>query len=41
LAYPTDHLLAVVDDPVVADRAGAALIAAGFAPTDVAVLRGV
>jgi len=40
LAYPTDHLLAVVDDPAIADRAGAALVAAGFPAVDVTVLRG-
>lgn len=39
-AYPTDHLLAVVDDPAAAAEAGRALVAAGFAAADVTVLRG-
>lgn len=39
-AYPTDHLLAVVDDPVTAADAGRALVAAGFPAPDVTVLRG-
>jgi hypothetical protein len=39
-AYPTDHLLAVVDDPTAAAEAGRALVAAGFAAADVTVLRG-
>jgi hypothetical protein len=39
-AYPTNHLLAVVDDPAAAAEAGRALIAAGFPATDVTVLRG-
>lgn len=40
LAYPTDHLLAVIDDPAAAAEAGRALIAAGFPAADVTVLRG-
>ena len=39
-AYPTNHLLAVIDDPIAAAEAGRALVAAGFAPADVTVLRG-
>jgi hypothetical protein len=39
-AYPTGHLLAVVDDPAAAAAAGGALVSAGFAPADVTVLRG-
>jgi hypothetical protein len=39
-AYPTHHLLAVVDDPAAAAEAGRALVAAGFAAADVTVLRG-
>jgi hypothetical protein len=39
-AYPTDQLLAVIDDPVAATEAGRALVAAGFPAADVTVLRG-
>jgi hypothetical protein len=39
-AYPTDHLLAVIDDPGAAAEAGRALVAAGFPAPDVTVLRG-
>lgn len=38
--YPTDHLLAVVDDPSAADAAVDRLRARGFATEDVRVLRG-
>jgi len=40
MAYPTDHLLAVVDDPTAAATAGRALVAAGFPTADVTVVRG-
>ena len=40
MAYPTDHLLAVVDDPTAAAGAGRALVAAGIAAADVTVVRG-
>lgn len=40
LTYPTDHLLAVVDDPSAADEAVGRLLANGFAGPDVIVLRG-
>ena len=30
MAYPTDHLLAVIDDPTAAAAAGRALVAAGI-----------
>ena len=40
LTYPTDHLLAVVDDPADAAAAAAALTDAGFATRDVTILRG-
>ncbi len=40
LTYPTDHLLAVVDDPSAAEAAVDRLLARGFAPSDVTVLRG-
>lgn len=39
-AYPTNQLLAVLDDPAAAAESGRALVAAGFAPGDVTVLRG-
>jgi hypothetical protein len=39
-AYPTNHLLAVVDDPAAAAAAARDLIAAGFKSEDVTVLRG-
>ncbi len=39
-AYPTDQLLAVVDDPAAAASAGRALVAAGMPAADVTVLRG-
>jgi hypothetical protein len=39
-AYPTDQLLAVVDDPAAAASAGRALVAAGIPAADVTVLRG-
>jgi hypothetical protein len=39
-AYPTNYLLAVIDDPAAAAAAASALQADGFAPRDVAVLRG-
>lgn len=39
-AYPTNQLLAVVDDPAAAAEAARALTAAGFAAADVTVLRG-
>jgi len=39
-AYPTNHLLAVIDDPVGAAEAGRALVAAGFRDADVSVIRG-
>ena len=39
-AYPTDHLLAVIDDPAAAAEAGRALVAAGFPAADITVLRG-
>jgi hypothetical protein len=39
-AYPTDHLLAVLDDPVAAAEAGRSLIIAGIPAADVTVLRG-
>jgi hypothetical protein len=39
-AYPTDHLLAVVDDPAAAAVAGRALVSAGFPAAEVTVLRG-
>jgi hypothetical protein len=39
-AYPTNHLLAVVDDPAAAATAAPDLIAAGFSTDDVTVLRG-
>ena len=40
MAYPTDHLLAVIDDPTAAAGAGRALVAAGIAAADVTVVRG-
>ncbi len=40
MAYPTDHLLAVVDDPAAGAAAGRSLIAAGFDSADVTILRG-
>lgn len=40
LTYPTDHLLAVVDDPSAADAAVDRLLARGFDRPDVIVLRG-
>jgi len=40
IAYPTNHLLAVVDHAAAADAAAAALREAGFAPGDVIVVRG-
>ncbi|HTC85612.1 MAG TPA: hypothetical protein VK656_02845 [Candidatus Acidoferrum sp.] len=40
LAYPTNHLLGVIDDPAAAASGAAALAAAGFASSDVIVLRG-
>jgi hypothetical protein len=39
-AYPTDQLLAVVDDPAAAASAGRALVVAGIPGADVTVLRG-
>ncbi|MEA2537379.1 MAG: hypothetical protein QOF11_1613 [Chloroflexota bacterium] len=39
-AYPTNHLLAVFDDPAAAAAAAAELIAAGFTSDDVTILRG-
>jgi hypothetical protein len=39
-AYPTHHILAVIDDPAAAAGAARALTAAGFAPADVTLLRG-
>lgn len=39
-AYPTNHLLAVLDDPAAAAEAGRALVSAGFPAADVTVLRG-
>jgi len=40
IAYPTDHLLAVIDDPSAADSAVDRLLARGFAAEDVTALRG-
>jgi hypothetical protein len=40
LAYPTDHLLAVVDDPAAASAAVERLLASGFAADDVILLHG-
>jgi hypothetical protein len=40
ITYPTQRLLAVIDDPARARDAADALVAAGFAPADVAVLAG-
>ena len=40
MAYPTDHLLGVVDDPIAAATAGRALVAAGFSASDVTIVRG-
>jgi len=40
LSYPTNHLLGVIDDPAAAASAAGALTAAGFAPSDVTILRG-
>jgi len=40
LAYPTNHLLGVIDDPAAAASGAAALAGAGFASSDVIVLRG-
>jgi hypothetical protein len=39
-AYPTNHLLAVIDDPTNAARAARALVGAGFEAREVTVLRG-
>jgi hypothetical protein len=39
-AYPTNHLLAVVDDPAAAAAAARDLFADGFSTDDVTVLRG-
>ncbi len=39
-AYPTNHLLAVFDDPAAAAEAARDLIAAGFPSENVTVLRG-
>ena len=36
--YPTNQLLGVIDDTDVAERAVAALVAAGFAPSDVTLM---
>ena len=40
ITYPTQRLLAVIDDPARARDAADALVAAGFAPADVVVLAG-
>ena len=40
LTYPTDHLLGVIDDPLDAAAAAKELLASGFAPRDVTILRG-
>jgi len=40
VAYPTHHLLGVVDDPAAAAGAASALTGAGFAPAEVTLLRG-
>lgn len=40
LAYPTNHLLAVIDDPAAAASAASALKTAGFGTADVILLRG-
>jgi hypothetical protein len=40
LVYPTDHLLAVLDDPADAAAAAAALGSAGFRTRDITILRG-
>ena len=40
LAYPTDHLLAVIDDPSAAEAAVDRLTARGFTAEDVTTLRG-
>ncbi len=40
VTYPTNHLLAVVDDPAAAADVAKRLVAAGFHPKDVTVLRG-
>src|SRR5215210_4368587 len=40
LVYPTDHLLAVVDDAADAAAAAASLAGAGFATKDITILRG-
>jgi hypothetical protein len=39
-AYPTHHILAVIDDPAAAAGAARSLTAAGFPPADVTILRG-
>lgn len=36
--YPTNQLLGVIDDPAVAERAVAALVASGFASSDVTLM---
>jgi len=38
--YPTNNLLAIIDDGAEADRAAEALKAAGFAPSDIVVFHG-
>lgn len=40
LAYPTNHLLAVIDDPAAAASAASALKTAAFGTADVILLRG-
>ena len=40
LTYPTDHLLGVIDDAARAAEAASVLIANGFRPGDVTILRG-
>ncbi len=40
LTYPTDHLLAVVDDPEAARAAAERLLSAGFVAADVTILQG-
>jgi hypothetical protein len=40
LAYPTNHLLAVVDDPTAADAAAEAIVRGGMRRDDVTLLRG-
>lgn len=40
IGYPVDRLLAVLDDPIDAERAAAALVAAGILARDITILRG-